>query len=97
MVAVRVLIVLFGSHILRALRFHILGVLALFVRSLFPRSALLAVQVASLGGVHRIHAIHIVHAIHAIFILHYVSPPLHVGKSSLCRVGEFIRIIFGRG
>lgn len=80
MIAVGILVVLFGGHVL-GIGLHVLGALVLFVGSLFPGSALLAVHVAALsvavlGGV--------AHMVHAVFVFHDFHP-LYVGKGSLRR------------
>ena len=74
-ITIGILVVLFGSHVLRVVRVHVLGVLALFVRSLFPGSALLAVHIAALGRV-----IHVVHVVHAIFVFHCFHPLCTLAK-----------------
>lgn len=79
MVTVGILVVLFGSHVLGT-GLHILGALALFVGSLFPGSALLAVHIAALGVAVLRGVAHIVHAIHAVFVFHDFFTPFTLAK-----------------
>jgi len=97
-VTIGILVILFGSHVLRVLRVHVLGVLAFLVRGLFPGSALLAVDVAALSRVVHIgRVVHIVHAVHAIFIFHHFHPLCTLAKVVCAGDGDLYGKIFEKG